>query len=145
MTHKHTIKMLAGLAIIAQLLLPAMINAAPKDEVKKGLYYVIVKQAEIRGQVFLLVGEEEGTSRPAAGMRIDVKDTEHAGVILSAETDKDGIFVLPNLEKGDYVLAISKLNLRMRIVEEPENASGKSYASKIIIIFLPPEMSVQTE
>jgi len=114
------------------------------EEGIKGLVYVVVKQAEIKGQVFVIVGDEEGTSRPASDLPVEVKDTNKAGVILSVKTDEKGIFYLPNMDKGEYILTVSKLDVRLKIVEEAENSNGKhSYASKIIIIFLPPEMVIK--
>ncbi|OGV78183.1 MAG: hypothetical protein A2340_09415 [Lentisphaerae bacterium RIFOXYB12_FULL_60_10] len=101
---------------------------------------VVMKQTEIRGQVFLIQeGEKKVVS--ADNVAIEVLHPARQGRILQTHTDTAGHFTLPNLEVGDYLLHVGKLNLELR-VEDPQLAQvGVQQVPKSIILFLPESLT----
>ncbi|OGV66986.1 MAG: hypothetical protein A2498_09350 [Lentisphaerae bacterium RIFOXYC12_FULL_60_16] len=128
-----------GLLIIGTKLMAqnAVVPETPTNAVR---LLVVMKQTEIRGQVFLIQeGEKKVVS--ADNVAIEVLHPARQGRILQTHTDTAGHFTLPNLEVGDYLLHVGKLNLELR-VEDPQLAQvGVQQVPKSIILFLPESLT----
>jgi len=102
---------------------------------------VVMKQAQIRGQVFLMTEEEDGGTRGAPDVSIVVRDPERAGNVVETQTKNDGSFILPDLEVGEYQLIVATLNLRLRVENPEKSEDARLYIAKMLVVFLPAEMA----
>jgi len=99
---------------------------------------VVLKQTTIKGRVFLLTEKDgEAKETAAAKLPIEVCLSGETEPICRTQTEKDGVFSLPNLGVGKYMLKVGRLKLEL-LVQEP--LEGPTYARRIpktILIFLP--------
>lgn len=98
---------------------------------------VIVKQADIVGQVFIASERPGRRDEPAANVTVQIRTLEDDEVVQETRTDKDGAYKLPMLAVGKYNLRIGALKLPLIVEEDP---APEGELPKVIITILPKEM-----
>ena len=107
-----------------------------KSEKVKRKPLVVMKQAEIEGKVFILTPEDE-TSKGAENIFLEVRTFADDISVYKTKAEKDGSYVLPNLEIGKYRFTVGYLKLEL-VVENPDLLKNRDKkVSKKIIVFLP--------
>jgi len=110
-------------------------SPSPSEDERR---FLLVRHAVIRGRVFFSSDRQGQEEQPAPGVLIQVKVPETGEVLAKTETDKEGSYVMPQMELGIYHLYIGKLRLNMKVVPEAEKAGE---LPKVVLCVLPREMA----
>ena len=131
-----TLVVLCSAAARGQAVLPESQDATTRSNEEKR--FLLVRHAVIRGRVFFASERQGQEEQPAPGVLIQVKVPETGEVLAKTETDKEGSYVMPQMELGIYHLFIGKLRLNMKVVAEAEKAGE---LPKVVLCVLPREMA----
>lgn len=101
--------------------------------------FLLVRHAVIRGRVFFASERQGQTEQPAPNVLIQVKVPETGEVLAKTVTDKEGSYILPQVDIGIYYLTVGKLRLSMKVVAEAEKVGE---LPKVVICVLPREMAL---
>ncbi len=96
-----------------------------------------MKQASIFGKVLLIDSEKDTSNNPAKRIMVKLANKEDDDVIYETGTDDDGVFNIPNLDKGEYHLMVGLLTLDLNVMDADPNALEKLNIPKNIVVFLP--------
>jgi hypothetical protein len=111
----------------------ASTNAPSSGETSRRRPLVVLKQATIKGRIFIIV--DENSTRPARKSKIEILDKEGDRKIHETVVDEEGGFTLPNMETGQYMLKAGRLYLEL-VVQSPEGPeSTVKRIPKTILIF----------
>lgn len=124
-------------------------DASPKEDDQlvqktKRPPIVVMKQSHIQGKVFFLTQEDDNDA-VADNLLIELSSLDDNRVIHSTATDTNGVYTLPDLDRGNYGLNIGRLKMEL-IVEDPTTTSRQiSTLPKNIIVFIPRAMEKKAE
>ena len=105
---------------------------------------VVMEKATIRGKVVILETRRDDR-KTIANLRIQVWSTakDDPGTKRSMEhetkTDDGGLFALPLLEEGRYILVVGELQLSLSVVPQSEDRKGAS-EPKVLLLLLPKDV-----
>ena len=135
------------LLVAALLLLPQAAARGQNEDItvsdstrpaERDTRFLLVRHAVIRGRVFFTSERQGQPEEPASGVLIQVKVPETGEVVAKTATDKEGSYILPQVDLGIYHLMIGKLQLNMKVIAEAEEVGE---LPKVIICVLPREMA----
>lgn len=135
--------MLVGLLTLVQTVHAQRDEKADRE--RKIRPIVVMQQSEISGRVFVLQSEqskETPKGKTGTDVKIELRTSDQDGVVHRTITDKDGRFVLPNLDVGDYRLRVGRLwvDLRVEAPPAPGSTEAAKQVSKTIVLFIPEEL-----
>ena len=105
---------------------------------------IVMEEATLRGKVVILETRRDDR-RTIQGLRIEIwkPDEDNPKVrktlLHKTETDDQGLFSLPLLEVGNYILIVSNMRLSFTVVpaEEPRSQQAEP---KILLLLLPKDV-----
>jgi hypothetical protein len=105
---------------------------------------VVMEEATVRGKVVILETRQDDR-KTIANLPIEVWETEknNPGVKRKLRhettTDDGGLFSLPLLETGQYILIVSELRLSLTVIPQNQIRAGQG-EPKILLILLPKDV-----
>jgi hypothetical protein len=105
---------------------------------------IVMEKATVRGKVVVLETRHEDR-RAAANLKIQVWDTLKASpqkkhnLLNETRTDEGGLFTLPLLDEGRYVLVVGALNLSLTVTP-PAGIRKDSPEPKVLLVLLPKDV-----
>jgi len=99
---------------------------------------IVMKYADIHGQVFIASEKRGRKETPAAGVTVQIQDVQSNYVLRTTNTDEQGRYDFARIDPGEYKLVIGALRLKLKVIPEPLNTQE---LPKIIIAVLPKEMA----
>lgn len=137
---------LVGLAAAGLVLLSAPTPARAQQEANEKTWRVpiVMEQATVRGRVVILESRREDR-KTVGGLRIEVWSTDpddpnaRDSRLHRTRTDDDGLFELPLLDLGRYLMIIGDLRLSLQVVEQSANRRGQQ-EPKVLLILLPKDV-----
>jgi hypothetical protein len=101
-----------------------------------------MERSTLRGKVVVLESRRSDR-RTIENLGIQVWSTQDNGRRKSAKlhetlTDADGLFALPLLEEGEYILMVGELRLRLLVVPPAPERAGQE-EPKVLLILMPKE------
>lgn len=100
---------------------------------------VVLKQATIEGQIFLIT-DKEGKQIPAKNIKVQVNSIDTEASLFKTTTDDEGKYTLPNFDVGKYQFVVGRLKLEIEVTEAQQAGKRMKRISKKIIVFIPEEM-----
>jgi hypothetical protein len=101
---------------------------------------VVMKQADILGKVFIIDDEKDTQNSPAQRIMIKLANKKEDDAIYETGTDDEGVFKIPNLDKGEYHLIVGLLTLDLNVMDADPQAAVKMNIPKNIMVFIPNSM-----
>ena len=99
---------------------------------------IVMRQVEIKGKVFFLT--EQGDRHAVAKTKIQVYSQDGKRLLYKSRTDKEGVFILPNLAVGMYKLKIGLLLMALKVEDPLLVNAEESRIPKSIVVFMPEGM-----
>lgn len=105
---------------------------------------VVMEEATVRGKVVILETRTQDR-RTVSGLRIEVWEPEQDNpsirrkLLHKTTTDEDGLYSLPRLEAGQYILMVSDLRLSLTVIPKEQGQAGQE-EPKIMLILLPKDV-----
>ena len=105
---------------------------------------IVMEKATVRGKVVILETRKEDR-KTIANIRIQVwtavKDdpSRKRSLLHETKTDEGGLFALPLLDEGQYILVVSELQLSLIVTPQAEVRQGTS-EPKVLLILLPKDV-----
>ena len=133
----------APVAAIALVLVLAE-RAPGQDDAKAWRVPVVMEEATVRGKVVILETRREDR-KTVGGLRIEVWTTEPDNPRIRDErihrtrTDDEGLFSLPSVEIGRYVIIVGELRLGLQVVPKA-NVRADQQEPKVLLILLPKDV-----
>jgi hypothetical protein len=103
-----------------------------------------MEEATVRGKIVILETRKQDR-RTIAGLRIEIWEPEEDDpnvrreLVHAVKTDEDGLFALPQLEVGQYIMMVSDLRLNLMVIPKAEVRKGQE-EPKILLILLPKDV-----
>lgn len=113
-------------------------EGAEGEEEGVGLLPIVMEQATTLGKVVLLE-DAESERGLLIDLNIEVWDEEKEKQLYQTRTDKAGMFKLPELDVGIYVLVVGRLNLKLRVDPRSEERR-EDRSSKVVFILVPKDV-----
>ena len=84
--------------------------------------------SEIRGSVLHIDGET-----PMSGLPVRLWNMETEETIHKTKTNKDGIFAVPRMSQGEYMLTVGRVNINMGIFAARRGETPQDHSFVIIL------------
>ena len=97
---------------------------------------VVMKQADIRGRVFLLT-EADKPPQPAPNIKIAVQTYDDGKLLRETASDDEGRYSLPSLDVGRYTLMVGTLKLELQVKDPDQVPAGSQTIPKTLLVFIP--------
>jgi hypothetical protein len=148
---------LTGTVLLGLCLLPAARAVAQDKGGDAFTVPVVMEEATVRGRVVILETRREDR-KVIEGLAVQIWSTKEAEttarrrwarrnapqlepdqLLHETETDELGIFDLPELDIGDYILKVSGIQFRLTVIKQSEERAGQS-EPKVLLILIPKEV-----
>ncbi len=100
---------------------------------------VVVEHTEINGKVVFLADQED-SEMAAVGVKIRILSEGTSDVLHETVTDRNGIFTVPALNVGSYLMTVGRLNIRLEVVPGSRVVSSGYTSPKILLVFIPKDL-----
>lgn len=137
--YKHVVSLVVCLGLVALCVPSAQAQPQSNGSTQR---VIVVRQAEIQGQVFISSDREGEEEAPARNALIQLKDSGNDKVLQKTYTNDQGEYTLSEVEVGEYLLFAGSLKMKIR-VESPETTEQNELPKKIIVI-IPRKMAMYT-
>jgi hypothetical protein len=148
---------LTSAVLLGLCLLPAARAIAQDKDEDTFTVPVVMEEATVRGRVVILETRREDR-KVIEGLPIQIwstKETETTArrrwtrrnspqlepdqPVHETKTDELGIFDLPELAVGEYILTVSEIHFRLTVIKQSEERAGQS-EPKVLLILIPKEV-----
>jgi hypothetical protein len=122
--------------------------ALGEDQSREWKVPIVMEKATVRGKVVVLETRHEDR-RAASDLKVQVWDTlrdtprKKHNLLHDTKTDEGGLFTLPLLDEGQYVLVVGDLNLSLSVVPAAPVRKDSS-EPKVLLILLPKDVVLST-
>ena len=105
---------------------------------------VVMEKATVRGKVVILETRREDR-KTIADLRVEVWTTQKdepqkkGSLLHETKTDEGGLFTLPLIEEGQYILVVGSLRLNLTVTPQADVRKGQS-EPKVLLILLPKDV-----
>lgn len=130
-------------------------GAAAQSDEQTWSVPIVMEKATVRGKVAVLETRREDR-RVVEGLRVEVWSTEEIEeptrgflrrkpeivrdeLLHETQTDDTGLFGLPILDAGDYLLVIGEVQFRLTVVDQSAERAGQQ-EPKVLLILVPKEV-----
>ena len=130
------------------------LSTAAQDEPRTWSVPIVMEKATVRGKVAVLETRREDR-RVVESLQIEVWSTKEIEqprrflrdtteivrdeLLHETETDESGIFGLPLLDTGEYLLVVGEVQFRLTVVEQSPDRTGQE-EPKVLLILVPKEV-----